>query len=90
MSDFEVKDWTPREFGHVQGKEEMSSSMPQPRDTGFLCYNFVVLVLCASDSFATYCTIFSIRLLRIRDSIRLLKDSRWWIKTFWGGLGHLR
>jgi hypothetical protein len=35
-SDFELKDWTSSEFGHVQGKEELPPNMPQPRGLGFV------------------------------------------------------
>ena len=33
---FEMKDWTTSEFGHIQGKEEIPSNMPQPRGTRFV------------------------------------------------------
>eukprot|EP00957_Ditylum_brightwellii_P158642 12074912-Ditylum_brightwellii.AAC.1 len=33
---FEQKDWTSSEFGHVQGKEEVPSNMPEARGTGFV------------------------------------------------------
>jgi hypothetical protein len=32
---FELKDWTSSEFGHLQGKEEMPTNMPEPRGLGF-------------------------------------------------------
>ena len=32
---FELKDWTSSEFGHIQGKEELLTNMPQPRGQGF-------------------------------------------------------
>jgi hypothetical protein len=35
-SDFELKDWTSREFGHLQGDEELPPNMPQPRGLGFI------------------------------------------------------
>ena len=35
---FEAKDWTSTEFGHVQGKEELPSNMPQPRGLGFIVH----------------------------------------------------
>jgi hypothetical protein len=35
-SDFELKDWTSSEFGHLQGKEELPPNMPQPRGLGFI------------------------------------------------------
>ena len=38
MNGFEVKDWTASEFGHVQGKEEVSSKMPQLRGIGFVMW----------------------------------------------------
>ena len=34
-SDFERRDWTASEFGHVDGKEELPPSMPEPRGQGF-------------------------------------------------------
>jgi hypothetical protein len=33
---FDQKDWTSSEFGHVAGKEEMPTNMPQPRGSGFV------------------------------------------------------
>ena len=30
MNAFEAMDWTASESGHVQGKEEVSSKLPQP------------------------------------------------------------
>ena len=30
LANFEVKDWTCSEFGHLQGKEELPPNMPQP------------------------------------------------------------
>jgi hypothetical protein len=35
-ADFEVKDWTSSEFGHLQGKEELPPNMPEPRGQGFV------------------------------------------------------
>jgi hypothetical protein len=35
-SDFELKDWTLSEFGHLQGDEELPPNMPQPRGLGFI------------------------------------------------------
>jgi hypothetical protein len=35
-SEFEQKDWTSSEFGHVHGKEELPPNMPEPRGTGFV------------------------------------------------------
>ena len=35
---FGAKDWTSTEFGHVQGKEELPSNMPQPRGLGFIVH----------------------------------------------------
>jgi hypothetical protein len=35
-SDFELKDWTSSEFGHLQGIEELPPNMPQPRGLGFV------------------------------------------------------
>jgi hypothetical protein len=32
---FELKDWTSSEFGHLQGKEEMPTNMPEPPGLGF-------------------------------------------------------
>ena len=33
--DFEKKDWTSSEFGHVKGREELPPNMPEPRGMGF-------------------------------------------------------
>ena len=33
-SNFERKDWTSSEFGHVEGKEELPPNMPEPRGLG--------------------------------------------------------
>ena len=33
--DFERSDWTSSKFGHVEGKEELPPSMPEPRGMGF-------------------------------------------------------
>jgi hypothetical protein len=33
---FELKDWTSSEFGHLQGKEELPTNMPEPRGQGFV------------------------------------------------------
>jgi hypothetical protein len=35
-ADFELKDWTSSEFGHLQGNEELPPNMPQPRGLGFI------------------------------------------------------
>ena len=35
-SDFERRDWTSSEFGHVDGKEAISTEMPEPRGQGFI------------------------------------------------------
>ena len=35
MNQFERRDWTTSEFGHVMGKEELPPNMPQPRGQGF-------------------------------------------------------
>ncbi len=35
-SNFELKDWTSSEFGHLQGDEELPPNMPQPRGLGFI------------------------------------------------------
>jgi hypothetical protein len=32
---FAARDWTTSEFGHVQGKEELPTNMPEPRGLGF-------------------------------------------------------
>jgi hypothetical protein len=37
-SDFELQDWTSSEFGHVQGREEIPSNMPEPRGLGFVMH----------------------------------------------------
>lgn len=34
--EFERKDWTASEFGHIQGKEEVPDNMPEPRGMGFV------------------------------------------------------
>ena len=34
-ADFEVRDWTTSEFGHVQGSEELPPNMPKTRGLGF-------------------------------------------------------
>lgn len=33
---FELRDWTTSEFGHIDGKELVPSNMPQPRGVGFV------------------------------------------------------
>ena len=33
---FELRDWTSSEFGHLQGKEIMPPTMPEPRGRGFV------------------------------------------------------
>ena len=33
--DFEKKDWTSSEFGHVKGREELPPNMPKPRGMGY-------------------------------------------------------
>ena len=33
--EFERRDWTSSEFGHIQGKEELPPNMPEPRGLGF-------------------------------------------------------
>ena len=33
---FELRDWTSTEFGHIQGKEELPLSVPQPRGRVFV------------------------------------------------------
>ena len=35
---FEQRDWTSSEFGIVQGKEEIPSTMPEPRGLGFIMH----------------------------------------------------
>ena len=35
-SNFERRDWTSSEFGHVEGKEELPPNMPEPRGLGFV------------------------------------------------------
>ena len=35
-SEFEVRDWTTSEFGHIQGREELPPNMPEPRGLGFV------------------------------------------------------
>ena len=34
--DFDRKDWTSSEFGHVQGEEQVPPKMPQARGIGFI------------------------------------------------------
>ena len=34
-SQFERRDWTASEFGHIDGKEELPGNMPEPRGLGF-------------------------------------------------------
>ena len=36
MNDFERRDWTASEFGHIEGMEEYAPNMPEPRDMGFV------------------------------------------------------
>jgi len=36
MDDFQRKDWTSSEFGHVDGKEELPPNMPKPRGLGLV------------------------------------------------------
>ena len=35
LNDFEHRDWTSSEFGHIRGKEILPANMPQPRGFGF-------------------------------------------------------
>ena len=35
-SQYQRKDWTSSEFGHVEGKEELPPNMPEPRGLGFI------------------------------------------------------
>ena len=35
VADFERRDWTASEFGHIDGKEELPPNMPEPRGMGF-------------------------------------------------------
>ena len=35
-ANFELRDWTSSEFGHLQGKEELPPNMPEPRGFGFV------------------------------------------------------
>ena len=35
-NDFKRRDWASSEFGHVEGKEEFSAKMPEPRGHGFI------------------------------------------------------
>jgi hypothetical protein len=35
MNDFERRDWTSSEFGHIMGKEVLPGNMPRPRGFGF-------------------------------------------------------
>jgi hypothetical protein len=36
QTQFELRDWSSSEFGHVQGKEELPPKMPEPRGQGFV------------------------------------------------------
>ena len=33
---YERKYWTPSDFGHVQGQEELAPNIPEPRGLGFV------------------------------------------------------
>ena len=33
---YELKYWTPSDFGHVQGQEELAPNIPEPRGLGFV------------------------------------------------------
>ena len=35
-NDFQRRDWTATEFGHIEGKEELPPNMPEPRGMGFV------------------------------------------------------
>ena len=35
LTKYEKKDWASSEFGHVEGREELSKNMPEPRGLGF-------------------------------------------------------
>ena len=35
QSKFQRRDWTSRELGHVEGKQELTPNIPQPRGLGF-------------------------------------------------------
>ena len=35
-NDFKRRDWASLEFGHVEGKEEFPTKMPEPRGHGFI------------------------------------------------------
>ena len=35
-SQYQRKDWTSSEFGHIEGKEELPPNMPEPRGLGFI------------------------------------------------------
>ena len=35
-TEFERRDWTASEFGHIDGKEELPPNMPEPRGLGFV------------------------------------------------------
>ena len=39
--DFERKDWTSSEFGHVDGEECLPANMPQSRGMGFVMHSLV-------------------------------------------------
>ena len=41
MSEFERKDWTSSEFGHVDGVEEITPNMPKPRGVGVTMWSRV-------------------------------------------------
>jgi hypothetical protein len=36
LPNFEHKDWTSSEFGHISGEEELPPNMPEPRGFGFI------------------------------------------------------
>ena len=36
MSQYQKKEWTSSEFGHIEGKEEIPPNMPEPRGLGFV------------------------------------------------------
>ena len=36
MNDFEKRDWTASEFGHIEGKQEYPPNMPKPHGMGFI------------------------------------------------------
>jgi hypothetical protein len=45
-TEFEAKDWTSSEFGHLEGKEEMPPNIPEPRGQGLVPLRGVMKKCC--------------------------------------------